>query len=503
MAISMSGISSGLDTDSIVAALVSTYSEEVTSLENEQTLLGWEQEAWQDVNSDIYSFYNTVSSMRFDSAYQQIVSTSNDTSVLNVTSGTSSVLGSQTAYVTSLASAAYITGGKIEEAEDGSTKVSDLVDLGEDETSSFNVTDASGNLMGTVTIDANTTLDNIASQLSSYGLTASYDAANGRFFISSASTGTENQFTLEAADEDGEAILAGLKLTEDSGASIQDATDATLFLNGAEFTSSTNTFSINGMTFTASGVSEQDASGNYKSLTINTAIDYQGIYDMIKDLINEYSALVNQLDTLYNADDADGYNPLSDDEKAAMTETEIEDWETYIKDGLLSGNSTINTVMYSMYSTMINGFSVNGSNMYLSDFGIGTLSYFTAADNEKHAYYIDGDSDSAYTASNEDKLMGMIASDPDTVINFFTQLSQSLWSTLDTQMKSTDLSSVYKVYNDKQMQTDYDDYTSKIATAETKLSTWEQYWYDKFTAMEVALATLSSTESAISSLFSM
>lgn len=502
MAISMSGISSGLDTDSIVAALVSTYSEEVTSLENEQTLLGWEQEAWQDVNSDIYSFYNTVSSLRFDSAYEQIVSTSNDTSVLNVTSGTSSVLGSQTAYVTSMASAAYITGGQLD-ADDGSTKVNDLLNLDEDATSSFEVKDASGELMGTVTIDANTTLDSIASQLSSYGLTASYDAANGRFFISSASTGTENQFTLEATDAAGEEILARLGLSEEGDASIQDATDAVMFLNGAEFTSSTNTFSINGMTFTASGVSEQNADGTYKSLTINTEVDYQGIYDTIKNLINEYSALVNQLDTLYNADDADGYDPLSDDEKASMTETEIEDWETYIKEGLLSGDSTINTVMYSVYSTMINGFSVNGSDMYLSDFGIGTLSYFAAADNEKHAYYIDGDSDSAYTSANEDKLMGMIASDPDTVIDFFTQLSQSLWTTLDTQMKSTDLSSVYKVYNDKQMQTDYDDYTTQITTAETKLSTWETYWYDKFTAMEVALATLSSTESAISSLFSM
>lgn len=42
---------------------------------------------------------------------------------------------------------------------------------------------------------------------------------------------------------------------------------------------------------------------------------------------------------------------------------------------------------------MAGSVEVNGKNMYLSDFGIETLSYFTAAENEKNAYHINGDAD--------------------------------------------------------------------------------------------------------------
>ena len=62
------------------------------------------------------------------------------------------------------------------------------------------------------------------------------------------------------------------------------------------------------------------------------------------------------------------------------------------------------------------GVVVNGKTMYLSDFGINTLGYFEAADNEKNAYHIDGDEDDEFTSANADKLKGMISNDPDTVI---------------------------------------------------------------------------------------
>ena len=53
----------------------------------------------------------------------------------------------------------------------------------------------------------------------------------------------------------------------------------------------------------------------------------------------------------------------------------------------------------------------------------------------------------------------------------------------------------YRSYNsfyyDKKMKEDYDDYTSKIADLEEKLTAYEDKWYDKFSAMETALSKIS------------
>ena len=63
-----------------------------------------------------------------------------------------------------------------------------------------------------------------------------------------------------------------------------------------------------------------------------------------------------------------GYDPLTDDEKDAMSDSEIEKWETKIKDSLLRRDDTLQSVMNSMTSSMSKGFEINGKNYYLSTF---------------------------------------------------------------------------------------------------------------------------------------
>jgi flagellar hook-associated protein 2 len=138
--------------------------------------------------------------------------------------------------------------------------------------------------------------------------------------------------------------------------------------------------------------------------------------------------------------------------------------------------------------------------MYLSDFGINTLGYFSADDNERHAYHIDGDEDDSNTKSETDVLKSMIASDPDTVINFFTGLANSLYSDLTNKMSASTLSSAFTVYNDKELSSEYDDYTDKISDQEDKLNDLIDKWYSKFSTMETALSKLDSKSSSLSSL---
>ena len=273
------------------------------------------------------------------------------------------------------------------------------------------------------------------------------------------------------------------------------AADAEIELNGATYTSTSNSFNINGLTLT---VNSTTAPG--EEVTITTQDDTDGIYDMIKNFFKEYNTMINQMDKLYNADSAKGYEPLTDEEKEAMSDSAIEEWENKIKESILRKDSSLGTISSTLKTLMMEPVEVDGKKMYLSSFGIGTLNYFTAPENEKNAYHIDGDSDDAETSGNADKLKTMIANDPDTVVKFFTGLANKVFDEVGKVMEGDEYSSMYSVYDDKKMQEEYDDYTVKIKELEKKLADYEDKWYAKFAAMETALAKMQSNASAVTSL---
>ena len=282
--------------------------------------------------------------------------------------------------------------------------------------------------------------------------------------------------------------------------------DASILLNGAEYTSATNSFSINGLTLTANSVSDivKDANGNdtYVTTTLNTSLDVDAIYDSIKGFFKEYNDLIKEMDTLYNADSAKGYEPLTDEEKDEMSDDEVEKWEKKIKDALFRRDSNLGGVITSMKTAMLGNFTINGTKYNLASFGIETLGYFESEKNERGVYHIAGDADDSNSADKEDKLKAMIANDPDTVMSFFSQLVKDMKSTLEDKMKSIeDYRSKYKIYDDKKMKSDYDDYSSKIKKQEKKLQDLEDRYYKQFSAMEKAMTELNSKQSSLSSLF--
>lgn len=280
------------------------------------------------------------------------------------------------------------------------------------------------------------------------------------------------------------------------GATKTNGQDAVIYLNNAEFTSKDNTFKINGLTFTALNETSPG-----EQITVTTQQDTDGIYDMVKNFLKEYNAIIIEMDKLYNADSAKGYEPLTTEEKDALSESEVEEYEKKIKDALLRRDENLGSVSSALKSVMSAGIEIGGKTMYLHDFGIETLGYFEAADNEKYAYHIAGDPDDANTSGNADVLKGMIANDPDTVISFFTKLSQNLYDKMSEMSKSVDgYRSFGSFYDDKKMKSDYDDYTSKIKEQEQKLNDYEDKWYKKFAAMETALAKMQSSANAVTSL---
>ena len=292
------------------------------------------------------------------------------------------------------------------------------------------------------------------------------------------------------------AYVANLPDSTFAGAYRTEGSDAKISLNGAEFVSTSNTFEINGLTITVNATTAEN-----EEITITTEEDTNGIYDMIKKFLTQYNELINEMDKLYNAESAKGYEPLTDEEKEQMSDDAVDKWETKIKDALLKGDSTVNTVASALKGIMAGGFSMSdGSKLYLSDFGINTLGYFNAPENERNAYHIDGDPDDTSSSTNADKLKAMIANDPEKTIEFFTNFAKTLYSKLGDLMQRTEYSSSYTVYNDKQMRDEYNDYTIEIKELEQKLQDYEDKWYAKFSAMETAMSKMQNNANAVTSL---
>jgi len=512
MAIRMTGMYSNLDTDSIISELMSAQRTKIQTVEKAKTKLEWKVDAWSTLNSKIYSLYTgTLSNMRFTSAYSKKATTISDSTVATVTADSTAVEGTQDLVVKKLAKSGYLTGGEIS-TDDSSTlatttTLSQLTGYTGTTGGALEVKIGTGTATS-VSLTGASTISDVISGLKSAGLNASFDATNKRIFVSSTTTGEAADFTIIGSGTDGANILSSLGLdttATTSTATKIDGQDAEITLNGATFTSTSNAFSINGLNIVAKGLTDTTTDTNnntvYESVSISTTRDYQSMYDSIKTFIKEYNTLINEMDSLYNADSAKGYEPLTDDEKEAMTDDQVEQWETKIKDALLRRDGTLGTVATTMKTAMSKSYDVDGTTYSLSSFGIATGSYFTTDENEHSAYHIDGDSSDSTVSSNTDKLMTAITKDPDTVMSFFTSLAKGVYDKLGTNMKAiSGVRTAYKVYDDQSMDSQIDDYEDKIDELEDKFTDMEDRYYSQFSAMETALAKLQSSSSSLSSL---
>ncbi len=505
MAMRLSGLMSGLDTDSLIQELVAARRTKVDTAVKAQTKLEWKQDAWKSLNTKLKNLQSKyVSNMRFASSYSKKTTKVSNSSAVSVITGENAVNGVQELEVNKLAKTAYLTGAAVTGTDGKVTAETKLKDLGIAAGSEINLK-VGGENKEPIQITEETTISDVLNALKEAGLNANFDATNQRFFISAKESGAANDFTITSDDNTLKALGLASKTKEElkaldvseraKYATKINGQNAEITLNGATFTSNTNIFQINGLTFTA--LSETKG----ESVTITTQDDVDGIYDMVKNFLKEYNSIINEMDKLYNADSAKGYEPMTDEEKESLSESEVEKYEKKIKDALLRGDSNLSSIGTALKGIMSSGIEVNGKTMYLSDFGIEKLSYFIAPENERNAYHIDGDPDDGSTSGEADKLKSMISSDPDSVIDFFSQLSKNLYAKMDSLSSSVQGYRSYgSFYDDKKMKEDYNGYKTKIADLEKKLADYEDKWYAKFAAMETAMAKMQSNTNAVTSL---
>ena len=286
------------------------------------------------------------------------------------------------------------------------------------------------------------------------------------------------------------------------------------YVNGVKttLTSGTNTFDIDGFKVTANGTFE--ATNASERVTFDKKVDADKIVDAVKSFVEDYNKVLAEINKQYSTqpDHRKAYKPLTDDQKADMTEKQIEEYETKAKQGLLFGDNDL--------GNLSNALRFVFSNSNLDAIGVSVSTSY---------------SDRGRITLDETKLRSALASDPDAVAEAFTapleqkQVTNSDGSTswVDDTSSGGAISRL-KVRLDKyaattgatkgiliekagsqysptallqnMMQDRIDSYDDVIDTLTDQLNDKIDFYTSKFSKLETLIAQMNSQSSYLSSL---
>lgn len=206
-------------------------------------------------------------------------------------------------------------------------------------------------------VDETTTVQSLLDQINNnkeIGVRATYLSGENTFALVSTNTGSGRGITFGTKDETDGGLAA--KIFGD-GKNV-DGTDAEMLVSYGEgletvVKSSSNTFDLEGMEVTVSGnfnvegtgenvhVMPKDKVDRSKAVTFNAKADVDGALDAVKKFIEEYNALIKEVNTQISTKPSGSYKPLTDEQKDEMSEKEIENWEKKAKEGLLFNDPTL------------------------------------------------------------------------------------------------------------------------------------------------------------------
>lgn len=347
-----------------------------------------------------------------------------------------------------------------------------------------NVSDAGLDDASQYTFESKTERDNVAKEAVNNAVTAYNKVA------SKGITSTNSALAaLGLQNVDGSAVSES---SNPLGMVVTEASDTKIVYNGATLTSNNTSIEVAGVTLNLLGTT---AAGESVNVTVSN--DTSAVYDNIKEFITEYNSILKTMNTYYGAASASSYEVLTDDQKKAMSDDEVDKWNTKIKDSLLRRDSTLSSLISTLKTDMMGTVTAsNGKTYSLANLGITTSSKNYS---EGGLLHIKGDEDDDEFADSTNTLMQMLEEDPDTVKEVLSGLASNLYDSLNKKMGTTTLSSALTFYNDKEMASQLSDYKKEISNWESKLSDMEEKYYSQFSAMETALAKIQSQQNTLSS----
>ncbi len=357
------------------------------------------------------------------------------------------------------------------------------------------------------------------------GVSVAYQEMSNRFVIKATENGTSGEIKFDD-DEDNIAKYLFGEPNAASGSGIPKATytegkDAVLMVKypgsneEIEITRGSNTFSLDGLDVTLKGTFGYKEDGTVDSaaeaVTFNADVDTDKAIEAVKGMIDSYNeilSLVNSHVSTKPARDSNHnkYEPLTDEQKAEMSESQIEMWEEKAKQGILFADSDLR-MMANNLRTIIN----SGNSTALSSMGITVSSNY--ADNGKLVF-------------DEAKFKTALQKDPEAVKQAFTKavskdengntqqggLMVTMKGIMDKYGSMTGSTKGILVEragsihapttitgNSYQKQLDrLDDYISQL---QDKLETETDRYISQFTSLETLISQMNSQSSYLSSLF--
>lgn len=313
--------------------------------------------------------------------------------------------------------------------------------------------------------------------------------------------GTSKGFIIEGTDSDGKTLMTKLfgqdSITSSSQmpAQVTAGQNARLTVDGTVIERNSNTFELDGITMELT--SEYHDTGTPIRLT--TSRDTDKIVDSLKSFVEDYNALVEELNEhLKETANYKKYAPLTDEQKKEMSDKEIELWEEKSKEGLLHNDANITSFLGDMRMVLYS--SVEGAGLSLYDIGIET------SDNWR---------DNGKLVIDEDVLKSMAATNPDAICKLFTDRDQGLGTGMQNALKdAANVSSgspgtMVRYAGTKDVLTTsntlYEEMkhiSETLSNLNTKYQLEKTRYWNQFNAMEQAISNMNSQSSWLTQQFS-
>lgn len=395
------GLASGMDIDSIVNDLMKVERMPLEKLKQKKQILEWQRDDYREMNKLLKELDDLIFNgvFRQSTFLKKSVSVSDDTKLtakaVNVPANLSLQLE-----VTQLATAAsWSSSAPINEnfTVDEATEITfSVLDPGADEEREVKIS-----------ISAGDTLDDVIAKFnkSPLGVTAfKVDSGSGNVKLVFTNNKTGRDGVIRVID-DQKGIMQALGFTINNNELEQSiaGSDAKIKINGYEMTQTSNEFTFNGLNITLKNVTDSP-------VTISTSTDVDAILDTIVQFVDKYNKVIETINSKITQDRYRSYHPLSDEEKEAMTEKQIELWEEKAKSGLLRNDSILMSGLNQMRIDLYSKIEGAAGFSQLAEIGIKTSSNYM----ERGKLIID-----------EAKLREKIAEDPDALYKLFNNNDES------------------------------------------------------------------------------
>lgn len=488
--IRLTGFSGMLDTDNLIKDLMKAERIPLSNIQKKKQFTLWQREDYRSMNTALLSFRTAVNDLRFESSFQTVKASSSNSGVLEVASGGANPSLSKV-NVTKLATSATIIGGQVTQSTADPVNVSGTV----------TITGSSGSADITIT-SGTSTIDSIVKDINGNaaktGVKASFDRSTGVLYLSSSSTGSSSK--IEITSNSGTNALVEVFKLDTSKLSVT-GDDAEFTVNGGDpIKSSSNTVTINGAQVTLRGSGEA---------TISAVTDRSGAIDKIKEFVNKYNEIIDLFSTAASTKRNRDYQPLTSEEKSAMSENEIELWEKKTRAGTLYQDSLLTGALGSFRSALNTPLELSDKSQLdmLSDIGIKVKSDWR----ENGKLEIDEAKLSEAINTRFDEVVQLFAKTSDTKadtpenakkrrgeLGFAERIYEEITKQLTSFTKKIGSGSI-EALDDSVLGKQLKELGQRESDLERRLEDIETRYYKKFTAMEQALQKLNSQGSWLSS----